>query len=180
VVAIGLAMQSGKKSSMIKLTEPFYRGLIQAGDSMRSPFLLLVRLYWGWQLIQTGWGKLGDLSKVIHFFSQLGIPAPTLSAPLIAALELVGGILLALGLGSRLIALLLACDMLVAFLTADREALFSIFSDPDKFYAAAPYTFLFACLIVLIFGPGKLCIDAFLAKKVQPVSHEPAPASAPY
>jgi putative oxidoreductase len=44
----------------------------------------------------------------------------------------------------------------------DREALFSIFSDPDKFYAAAPYTFLIASLIILIFGPGKFAVDALL------------------
>jgi len=38
--------------------------------------------------------------------------------------------------------------MIMAYVTADREALHSIFSDPDKFYAAAPYTFLIASLIV--------------------------------
>ena len=48
---------------------------------------------------------------------------------------------------------------------ADREALFSVFSDPDKFYAAAPYPFLFACLIILIFGPGKLALDELLARR---------------
>ena len=47
----------------------------------------------------------------------------------------------------------------------DREALGKIFSDPDKFYAAAPYTFLFASLIVLIFGPGKFSLDAMLTRK---------------
>jgi putative oxidoreductase len=50
----------------------------------------------------------------------------------------------------------------VAYITADREALFSIFSDPDKFYAAAPYTFLVASVIVLLFGPGKLAVDYLL------------------
>jgi len=40
------------------------------------------------------------------------------------------------------IALILTINMIMAYVTADREALFSIFSDPDKFYAAAPYTFL--------------------------------------
>ena len=69
-------------------------------------------------------------------------------------LELVGGILLALGLGGRLIALPLTIDMIVAYITADREALTSIFSDPGKFYNAAPFTFLMASLIVLIFGSG--------------------------
>ena len=49
--------------------------------------------------------------------------------------------------------------MLVAYIKADREALFSFFSDPGKFYAADPYTFLFAALLILIFGPGKISLD---------------------
>ncbi len=41
-------------------------------------------------------------------------------------------------------------------LKKSREALGSVFSDPCKFYVADPYTFLFASLIVLIFGTGIL------------------------
>jgi putative oxidoreductase len=70
-----------------------------------------------------------------------------------------------LGLGSRLIALPLVIDMIVAYITADREALFSILSNPDKFTAAAPYTFLVASLIVLIFGPGRFSLGAVLAAR---------------
>ena len=104
--------------------------------------------------MQAGWGKLHDIGKVIGFFTELGIPAPVLNAYFVSALEFAGGLLLVVGLSSRLIALLLAVDMIVAYITADREALFSIISNPDKFTAAAPYTFLFASLLVLIFGPG--------------------------
>jgi putative oxidoreductase len=142
-----------------------YERLIWAASSLQSPFLLLVRLYWGFQMMQTGWGKLHNLAKVTEFFTSLGIPLPGLNAPFIVGLEFLGGILIMLGLGSRLVALLLTCDMAVAFVTADRGALFSIFSDPDKFYAAAPYTFLVAFLIVLIFGPGRVSLDALLNKK---------------
>jgi putative oxidoreductase len=137
----------------------------RAASSLESPFLLAVRLYWGWQFMQSGWGKLGDLGKVAGFFASLGIPAPAVNADFISALEFVGGILLAVGLCSRLIAFLLAADMLVAFVIADRAALLAIFSDPDKFYAAAPYTFLLASLIILIFGPGKLAVDALVARR---------------
>jgi putative oxidoreductase len=147
--------------------ERLYRLLIRAASSLQSPFLLAVRVYWGWQFAQTGWGKLGNLDRVTHFFTSLGIPAPALAAPSIATLEFAGGILLALGLGSRAIALLLTGDMLVAYITADREALFSIFSDPGKFSAAAPYTYLFSALLVLIFGPGKFSLDAVFAKRLR-------------
>jgi putative oxidoreductase len=149
----------------VKLIERLYRLLIRAANSLQSPFLLAVRLYWGWQFAEDGWGKLHNLDKVTEFFTTLGLPAPGLTAAFIGGLELVGGILLAIGLGSRLIALLLTGNMLMAYITADREALFSIFSDPDKFYAASPYTYLFASVIVLIFGPGKFSVDAWLTRK---------------
>jgi putative oxidoreductase len=61
--------------------------------------------------------------------------------------------------------MVLTVNMLVAYVTADREALLSIFSDPDKFTGATPYTFLFASLIVLIFGAGKLSADTWIASR---------------
>ena len=147
--------------------EKYNNLLVRVLSSLQSPFLLAVRLYWGWQFAQTGWGKLTNIGKVVHFFTELGIPAPALNAYFVSGLEFAGGLLLLLGLGSRLIALPLTVDMIVAYITADREALFSIISNPDKFTAAAPYTFLVASLLVLIFGPGKLSLDRLLAARVR-------------
>jgi putative oxidoreductase len=131
---------------------------------LQSPFLLFVRLYWGWQLTQSGWGKLHHLSNVTEFFTSLGLPMPAQTALAISCLEFFGGIFLAVGLLSRLTTLALTINLVVAYITADREALFSIFSDPDKFSAAAPYTFLVASLIILLFGPGKIALDTLLKK----------------
>jgi putative oxidoreductase len=150
---------------MIQLIEKYYRLMIRTASSLESPFLFAVRLYWGWQFMQAGWGKLHDIGKVVGFFTDLGIPAPALSAYFVSALEFGGGLLLLVGLGSRLIALPLAFDMLVAYITADREALFSIVSNPDKFTAAAPYTFLIASLLVLIFGPGRFSLDTLVTRR---------------
>lgn len=135
----------------------------KAVSHLQSPLLLAVRLYWGWQFFQTGLGKLMHIAKIIDFFTSLGIPFPAFNAYLVGSLECVGGALLFLGLGSRIIALPLTFSMLVAYITADREALLSIFSDPGKFYAADPYTFFFAALLVLIFGPGKISIDSAIS-----------------
>ena len=55
--------------------------------------------------------------------------------------------------------------MLVAYWTADHEALTSIFSDPGKFYVADPYTFLFTSVMILIFGAGLFSVDTLLAKR---------------
>jgi putative oxidoreductase len=134
---------------------------------LQSPFLIAVRLYWGLQFAQTGWGKLHNIAKITAFFTSLNIPFPGLNAHFIAGLEFFGGILLILGLGTRLVGFLLAANMLVAYWTADREALASIFSDPGKFYVADPYTFLFASLIVLTFGAGFLSVDHILGKRMK-------------
>jgi len=142
-----------------------YGVLINVGNWLQSPLLLLVRLYWGWQFAQSGWGRLHHLDTATEFFASLGLPAPRLNAIFISNLELVGGVLLAIGLGSRLIAFLLAGDMTVAYLTAARDAIQAIFSDPGKFYNADPYTFWFASIMVLVFGPGKLSVDYLLAKR---------------
>lgn len=152
---------------MMDFLGKYYQLLTRSSASLQSPFLLAVRLYWGWQFMQAGWGKLSDIGKVIGFFTELGIPAPALNAYFVSALEFGGGLLLILGLGSRLIALPLVIDMVVAYLTADREAFFSIFSNPDKFTAAAPYTFLVASLLVLVFGPGRFSLDALMKRRFE-------------
>ena len=144
-----------------------HRRVTSGFSSLQSAMLLGVRLYWGFQFAQTGWGKLHNLPKITAFFASLNIPFPGLNAPFISALEFVGGILFMLGVCSQPIAFLLACNMFVAYWTADHEALVSIFSDPSKFYVADPYTFLFASLMVLIFGAGLYSVDALIARHLK-------------
>jgi putative oxidoreductase len=146
-----------------------YRRIASVSSSLQSVMLLAVRLYWGFQFAQTGWEKLHNLVKITGFFTSLNIPFPGFAAPFVSTLEFVGGILLMLGLFSRPVALLLACNMFVAYWTADREALSAIFSNPGKFYAADPYTFLFASLMVLIFGAGFFAVDTLVAKRLKAV-----------
>jgi len=130
---------------------------------VQSPFLLLVRLYWGWQLAQSGWGKLHHLSNVGEYFATLGLPMPAQMAVFIACVEFLGSILIALGLASRITGLVLTVNLTMAYVIGDREALLSFFSDPDKFVAAAPFAFLMVALIVLIFGAGRISADTAIA-----------------
>jgi putative oxidoreductase len=107
---------------------------------------------------------------------SLNLPYPSQTALFVSCVEFFGGIFLALGLLTRITALVLTVNMFVAYVTADHEALLSVFSDPDKFYAAAPYTFLIASAIVLLFGPGKFALDALLRwlVKAPPLPGTPA------
>jgi putative oxidoreductase len=161
----------------IKLASGAYETLIKSASSLQSVFLLTIRLYWGWQFAQTGWGKLQHLSKVTDFFASLGIPAPGFNAVAVSWMEFVGGIFLIFGLGSRFFGLILAFDMLVAYITADRAALLSIFSDPGKFYADDAYTFLFASVLILIFGPGKLSLDTLAEHQFKVPAEYRAPSA---
>jgi len=165
-------------SSLIKLADLAYGWFLRICNLLPSPFLLAVRLYWGWQFWQAGWGKLSNISTAIENFTNMGVPAPAFTAHFIGLLEAGGGILLILGLASRLIAVPLTFNMIVAYLVADREALGSIFSEPDKFYSAAPYTFLFASLLILIFGPGWFSLDTVI-KGYRAKRQKTAAASAP-
>jgi putative oxidoreductase len=145
-------------------TKAWHDKFCHYADYLQHPFLLFVRLYWGIQLMESGWGKLHNLDKVTDFFTSLGLPAPGFTATAISGLEFFGGLLLAIGLFSRLISFVLTINMIMAYVTADKEALHSIFSDPDKFTAAAPYVFLMAALIVFVFGAGIFSVDE-LAKR---------------
>src|SRR4051812_23299647 len=141
-----------------------YGVLAKIGTSLGSPLLLLVRLYWGWQFFQTGKAHLANLEKTTAFFADLGIPAPKLNVIMAGGTECLGGLLLLIGLGSRLVSVPLMGTMAVAYATADKEALHALFSDPDKFVTATPFLFSFASVLVFVFGPGRFSVDALLFK----------------
>lgn len=145
-----------------------HAGFVRVVSYGQSPLLLIVRLYWGVQFAQNGWGKLHNLPRVTDYFSSLGLPNPGPTAAFVSSVELIGGILLAAGLFTRITGLALTIDMVVAYIVADRDAWLSFFSNPDKFTGGAEFTFLFASLLALIFGPGKISLDSlfeWLARK---------------
>jgi putative oxidoreductase len=139
--------------------------LATIGGWLQPVLLLVIRGWWGWSFFLTGKGKLMNLEKTTAFFTDLGLPVPKLNAIMAGSTECVGGLLLLLGLGARLVSVPLMFCMIVAYATADKEALQAIFSDTDKFTGAAPFLFLFASVIVFAFGPGKLSLDALIFKK---------------
>jgi putative oxidoreductase len=153
-------------SGILHLIRRAYELFVTAANFLQSPLLLALRIYFFWQLFLTGKGKLSNIAKVIDFFISLGIPAPAVNAYFVSTLECFGGILLIIGLASRPIALMIVVSMCVAYLTADFEAVTGIFSDPDKFVKADPFPFLLTALIVVVFGPGLLSVDALLKRVI--------------
>lgn len=137
---------------------------------LQSLLLLIIRLYWGWGFFQTGKGKLMDVQKPTEFFQSLGIPFPHAQAIAVGTTECLGGLLLLLGLASRVISIPLTILLVVAYLTADLEIAKKIFTDPDKFLVADEFLFLFAVVFVFAFGPGKFSIDWMARRKIRPGS----------
>jgi putative oxidoreductase len=139
--------------------------ILSAIGRFLQPLILLgIRLYWGWQFFETGKGKLTHLDRITAFFTSLNIPAPHLNAILSGSVETAGGLLLVVGLFSRIVTLPLMFILALAYATADSDALHAIFSDPDKFLSATPFLFLFASLIIFAFGPGCLSLDRLFDK----------------
>jgi putative oxidoreductase len=157
---------------MTKSTNPLVAGiatlydlLVLVGNHLQSPLLLLVRLVWGLQLVEAGYGKLTNIQKPTEYFTSIGIPFPLENAYLVGCTECFGGLFLAIGLLSRLTAIPLIINFIVAYVTTEQTALHKLLSlDSDDFFAAAPYLFLFAAVMVLAFGPGAYSLDYWIAR----------------
>ena len=141
-----------------------YEVLISIGTWLQPLFLLAVRLFWGWQFFSTGLGKLQDLDSIAAFFGQLNIPYPLFNAYLVGITETVGGFCLLIGFASRLVSIPLMIAMAVALWTAHHEAVLGIFENSSNFISKTPFTFLFAALLIFIFGPGPLSVDGFIKR----------------
>src|ERR1700756_4652575 len=63
------------KSATI-LVKKLHDWFVNSVSNLQSPFLLVVRLYWGCQISQNGWAKLHSIPRVTDFFASLGLPAP--------------------------------------------------------------------------------------------------------
>lgn len=155
------------QSSALKTAGSLYRLYEAILNHAQGVVLLLVRLTWGGFLVQTGWGKWQDIPKVVGFFTQIGIPFPEVNAYIVASVELFGGLFLILGLLSRLAPLPIIFSMIVAYATTEGEALQALVSgNPDPFLAATPFLFLFAAVLILVFGPGYLAADSLVLRRL--------------
>jgi putative oxidoreductase len=131
----------------------------------QSTLLLLIRIYFFWQLFKIGLGKLENIQTPIEFFTKLGIPYPQINAYVVGATECFGGILIVAGLASRLAAIPVTIAMAVACWVPDKgNAVLNIWGHPDKFLKADPFPFFLTALIVLCFGPGWFSLDAIFGR----------------
>jgi len=134
-------------------------------NALQPVLLLLVRLYIGYQSAVSGYAHLTHVDQTTTFFQSLGIPMPRLNVYIAGGTELFGGILIALGLMSRLVAIPFSFNFLIAIVSVDladpkfRDMLFHIWRNQDFVLKDDAFPFLCAGILVLIFGPGKLSLD---------------------
>ena len=131
---------------------------------------LLTRLVIGYAFYQAGGGKLANMERTVGFFTDLGIPFPAANAAFIARLEFYGGMLLIVGLGTRIVAALLGSTMAVALMTADKESFLNALRGvgDDGLTDVVPVVYGLFLLWLILFGPGLASLDALVRKWIAP------------
>ncbi|GIT80807.1 hypothetical protein LLS1_24760 [Leifsonia sp. LS1] len=130
--------------------------------------LLLLRFAVGGTLVAHGLQKLlvFTLPGVAGSFAGMGIPLPEVVAPAVAAIELIGGSLIVLGIGTRVAGLLAAAAMLGAVFTAHAGAGF--FATDGGF--ELPLLIACAAVALALTGPGRLSVHTALLRGRAPLA----------
>lgn len=139
----------------------FYSGRVGAA-------LLLIRAVVGLAFIFHGWPKIGDPAA---FAGAVGLPLWL--AVTAAWVEVIGGALLLLGLLAPVAALLLAAQMIGAFVVVHLPSNHPFVSSRGGSYELA-LTYLVINIGFLLTGPGAYSLDAFLMRQTDPTT-APAP-----
>jgi putative oxidoreductase len=130
---------------------------------------LVTRITLGFTFYLTGRGKLANFDTFVSFLADQGVPAPVLNAHVVARLEYYGGILLVVGLLTRLVSLGLAGTMVVALLTERRQFFESWRTTGDIGPTdISSYVFLLFFTWLVVYGPGLVSLDALLARWLGP------------
>jgi uncharacterized membrane protein YphA (DoxX/SURF4 family) len=130
-----------------------------------APATLLVRLLVGGVFLSEGVQKfLFPDALGVGRFAKIGIPAPALMAPFVGVIEILGGGLLIAGLLTRLAALPLIVDMLVAILSTKVPILLKSGFWAMAHEARVDYAMLLGSVFLLLVGAGPISLDARIAR----------------
>ncbi len=154
------------ENKTLRILNCLYGWTLSFGGNLQSLFLLYMRLVWGHQFFIAGISKFAHIDVVTQFFMSLGLSNPIMVAYVVAFFEAVGGLLLFFGFASRLAAIPLIVIMVSALSLAHSEAFIQLrfLVEPTLLVHQAPYPFLLTALLVFIFGPGRISIDAWIKR----------------
>ena len=131
------------------------------------PATLLVRITVGAVFLSEGIQKfLFPDALGVGRFIKIGIPAPHVTAPFVGVFEIMCGLLLLLGLLTRLAALSMIVNMLTAIATTKIPILLQKGFWSMAHEARTDWSMVFCSLFLLMLGAGPLSVDASLAQRV--------------
>jgi putative oxidoreductase len=142
-------------SALLTTTTPFLVDLA----------LLILRVALGVCFVIHGLGKLGvvgpgNMEGFTGWLKGMGLPMPALQARMAMLTELAGGVLITVGLGTRLAALLVMFTMIVAAAIGHKGGGYLITNNPPGNEYALNLAILMLVLILL--GPGSYSLDQVL------------------
>ncbi|MBT2522266.1 DoxX family protein [Arthrobacter sp. ISL-28] len=129
-------------------------------SALTTTALTILRVIVGFLFAAHGWQKFNQftIAGTQAAFSKMGVPAAEAAAPIVATLELVGGIALILGVLARVFAVLLALNMLGALFLVHAPA--GVFAETGGFELVL--LLAAAALAVALTGAGRLSVDGAL------------------
>ncbi|MFD5278236.1 DoxX family protein [Pseudarthrobacter sp. NPDC058362] len=134
-------------------------------SSLTTTAITALRIVLGFLFAAHGWQKFNEwtIAGTQTAFSQMGIPAAEVAAPVIAVLELAGGIALILGVLTRVVAALLVADML--------GALFLVHAGAGVYADKGGYELVLllgaAAFVLALTGAGRVSVDRALFGRSQ-------------
>ena len=135
-------------------------------NALQAPLSLVGRLLLALLFIPAGFSKIGGFAGTVGYIASAGLPAPTLAAIVAIVVEVLGGVALVVGVGTRLAALALALFTVVAAfgfhafwaVPADQQ-----FMQQLLFYKNIAITG--GLLVLAAFGAGAWSVDGKRATK---------------
>ncbi len=135
-------------------------------NALQAPLSLVGRLLLALLFIPAGFSKIGGFAGTVGYITSAGLPAPTLAAIVAIVVEVLGGLALVFGVGTRLAALALALFTAVAAfgfhafwaVPADQQ-----FMQQLLFYKNIAITG--GLLVLAAFGAGAWSVDGKRAAK---------------
>jgi putative oxidoreductase len=125
--------------------------------------LALLRAGTGIFFVSVSTGKFFDHAQEAVDFDRYGVPAADVAVYAVGMVELVGGLLLVVGLLTRPSALVLALNLIGAIATAGRV-------EGGSFHLGVAPTFLAICLLLTWLGSGRPGLDPLVERRLEPKS----------
>ena len=138
-----------------------YNKFVEGTEMLRDIPLLLFRLILAIGFYEPAMMKLKNLSGIAEWFGSMNYPLPGVSAFLAMVTEVLGVVLITLGLGTCVIAIPMMFVMLIAIFTVHIS---NGFAAGDNGFEIPLYYFLMLFALV-VYGPGKISVDSLMGKK---------------